>query len=80
MRLGIDRLLFKDSYEYGAALRRLSGDLAAMADLDSVGTALPLRIQHLLNLDFAALLVRDQQGLSVCGSAGDGQIRCCSTR
>jgi len=70
MRLGIDRLLFKDSYEYGAALRRLSGDLAAMADLDSVGTALPLRIKQLLNLDFAALLVRDQHGLSVCGSAG----------
>ena len=70
MCLGIDRLLFKDSYEYGTALRRLSGDLAAMADLDSVGTALPLRIKQLLNLDFAALLVRDQQGLSVCGSAG----------
>ena len=70
MRLGIDRLLFKDSYEYGTALRRLSGDLAAMADLDSVGTALPLRVKQLLNLDFAALLVRDQQGLSVCGSAG----------
>lgn len=70
MCLGVDRLLFKDSYEYRAVLRRLSADLAAMGDLDRVGTALPLRIQQLLNLDFAALLVCEQQGPAVRGTAG----------
>lgn len=69
-RRGLDRLIFKDHYDYRAALHDVSRDLTAMGDLDTVGAALPRSIQRLLNLDFAVLLVQGQQRATVCGTAG----------
>jgi len=71
-RRGLDRLIFKDRYEYRAALQGISRDLMAMGDLDAVGAALPHGIRRLMNLDFAVLLVRDWDGQEsvVGGNAG----------
>jgi len=63
-RLG-DRLLFKDSYDYRASLQDLSQGLSLVSDLDTLGTEVPGTLCRLMNLDFAALLVRDEAGLGV---------------
>jgi len=68
-RLG-DRLIFKDSYDYRASLEGLSRDLSLAGDLDTLGTRLPATLHRLMNLDFAALLVRDGDGLGVRAAAG----------
>ncbi len=71
-RRGLDRLIFKDRYEYRAALQGISRDLMAMGDLVAVGAALPQSIRRLMNLDFAVLLVRDRDGQQsvIGGNAG----------
>jgi len=69
---GLDRLIFKDRYEYRAALQGVSQDLTAMGDVDAVGAALPQSIRRLMNLDFAVLLVCNgqEQESVVGGNAG----------
>ncbi|MBA3946499.1 MAG: GAF domain-containing sensor histidine kinase [Herpetosiphonaceae bacterium] len=57
-----DRLIFKDSYDYRAALRALSHDLSAAEDLTTLGNVLPGTLCRLMNLDFALLLIKGQQG------------------
>ena len=71
-RRGLDRLIFKDRYEYRAALQGISRDLTAMSDVDAVGAALPQSIRRLMNLDFAVLLVCNgqEQESAVGGNAG----------
>ncbi len=71
-RRGLDRLIFKDRYEYRAALQRISRDLTAMSDVNAVGAALPRSIRRLMNLDFAVLLVCNgqEQESVVGGNAG----------
>jgi len=71
-RRGLDRLIFKDRYEYRAALQGVSQDLTAMGDVDAVGAALPQSIRRLMNLDFAVLLVCNgqEQESVVGGNAG----------
>ncbi len=70
----LDRVIFKDSYDYRASLEGLSRDLSLAGDLDTLGTRLPATLRRLMNLDFAALLVHDDaQGACLRGSAGIGQ-------
>lgn len=70
LRRSVDRLIFKDSYDYRASLQELSRDLSMVSDFDVLGTSLPGTLCHLMNLDFAAILVRDGDGLSARGVAG----------
>ncbi len=69
-RRGLDRLIFKDRYEYRTALQGISRDLMAMSDVDAVGAALPRSIRRLMNLDFAVLLVCKGQESVVGGVSG----------
>ncbi len=64
-----DRLIFKDSYDYRAALRQLSSDLSLAGDLDTLAASLPESLRQLMNLHFAALLVYEQTVASVRGLA-----------
>jgi len=56
LRRVLDAHLFKDAYDYRAALQGLSRDLSLVGDLDTLAAALPDRLQRLMNLDFAVLL------------------------
>ena len=60
LRRRLDRALFKDSYDYRASLQGLSQQLSLAGDLDALGGALVDQLCHLMNLDFVALLVRDE--------------------
>jgi len=67
----LDRLIFKDAYDYRSALQRLSHDLSLAGDVSVLGTSLPAELRRLINLDFVVLLVEDSSGaLAVCGTAG----------
>ncbi len=69
----LDRLIFKDLYEYREALYVVSQDLMAAGDVDGVGVALTGSIRRLMNLDFAVLLVRNgEESVVVAGQAGAG--------
>ena len=68
----LDRRVFKDAYDYRASLQGLSQELSAVRDLDILGMTLPETLRRMMNLDVAALLVRDPEGaLRVRGAAGD---------
>jgi len=56
LRRILDDRLFKDAYDYRAALQGLSRDLSLVGDLATLAAALPDRLQRLMNLDFAVLL------------------------
>lgn len=66
----LDGALFADRYEYRAALRALSDELAAAGDLEGLGTALPDRLCRLMNLRYAALLICDEDGPRLRAAAG----------
>jgi signal transduction histidine kinase len=71
LQRALDRLIFKDSYDYRASLEGLSRDLSLAGDLDTLGARLPATLRRLMNLDFAALLVHDDaRGVHVRGDAG----------
>lgn len=70
LRRGLDRLIFKDSYDYRAALQGLSRDLSVAGDLDARIESLPSRLRRMMNLDFAVLLIRAQDGFRVRGASG----------
>jgi len=71
LQRSLDRLIFKDSYDYRASLQGLSRDLSLAGDLDTLGARLPATLRRLMNLDFAALLVHDDaRGVHVRGDAG----------
>jgi len=69
----LDRLLFKDGYDYRGSLERLSRDLSLAGNLGSLGARLPGTLRQLMNLDFAVLLVHDAHGTGLCGDAGIDQ-------
>jgi len=73
LRRLLDRLIFRDSYDYRASLQQVSRDLSLAENVDTLGTALPATLRRLMNLDFAALLVRDMDGTRLCGAAGSYQ-------
>ena len=75
----IDRVVFKDSYEYRHALGELSRDLSSATNLDTLSATLPSTLRHLMNLDFALLLVHEASGARTIGSAGAYNQRCCLT-
>lgn len=58
----LDRLIFKDVYDYRVSLQRLSRDLSLASDLDTLGASLPATLRSLMNLDFAVLLVTGSRG------------------
>jgi len=62
LRRILDDRLFKDAYDYRAALQGLSRDLSLVGDLDALDAALPGRLQRLMNLDFAVLLAEGARG------------------
>ena len=67
----LDGLIFKDAYDYRDSLQRLSVDLSLAGDLATLGAVLPDTLRGLMNLDFAALLVRRPDGqLHTLGAAG----------
>jgi signal transduction histidine kinase len=70
IRQQLDYRLFKDSYNYRASLQRLSQELSLAGDLDVLGASLASTLRQLMNLEFALLLVRDEQGSRACGAAG----------
>lgn len=61
LRRRLDHAIFKDSYDYRASLQGLSQQLSLAGDLDALGGALVGQLCHLMNLDFVALLVRDER-------------------
>lgn len=67
----LDRRLFKDRYDYRASLLSLSRDLSLADDLSGFSTSLPDALRRLMNLDFAALLIREAGRPCVRGTAGD---------
>jgi len=69
----LDRRLFKDGYDYRGSLERLSRDLSLACNLGSLSARLPETLRQLMNLHFAALLVRDAHGTRLCGDAGIDQ-------
>lgn len=67
----LDRLIFKDAYDYRASLQRLSRDLSVAGDADALSAELPAALCRLMNLDFAVLLVHGMQGEPAAhGAAG----------
>jgi signal transduction histidine kinase len=66
----IDRVVFKDSYEYRHALGELSRDLSSATNLDTLSATLPSTLRRLMNLDFALLLVHEASGVRTIGRAG----------
>ena len=70
----LDRLVFKDAYEYRAALQGLSRDLSLVGDLDTLADALPRRLQRLMNLGFAVLLVDGAWGAPDMGGLHDPRL------
>lgn len=73
MQRRLDRLIFKDSYDYRASLQALSWDLSLAGDLDALGASLPSTLRRLMNLDFAVLLVHGERGSSPYGGCGTYQ-------
>jgi signal transduction histidine kinase len=73
LRRFLDRLIFKDSYDYRASLQRLSQDLSVAGDLDTLAGSLPETLRRLMNLDFAVLLVQGVRGAYARGVAGNYQ-------
>ncbi len=69
----LDRLFFKDAYDYRAALQGLSRDLSLASNSGVPDVSFAHALRALMNLDFALLLVRDPQGvLSVRDADGEG--------
>lgn len=66
----LDHHIFKDSYDYRASLQGLSRDISLVGDLDALGASLPETLRRMMNLDFAALLVRDAGVPRARGMAG----------
>jgi len=58
----LDRLLFKDAYDYRAALQGLSRDLSLAGNLGVPGASFAHALRTLMNLDFALLFARDSHG------------------
>lgn len=75
----LDRLIFKDSYDYRASLLDLSRDLSLFGDLAALGQIISATLCQLMNLDFALLVVRDAHGVQLNGSAGRYQSTLLST-
>jgi signal transduction histidine kinase len=57
----LDHVFFKDSYDYYSVLQDLSRDLSTARDIDTLGVDLLRTFWELVNVEFAALLLRDQQ-------------------
>ena len=66
----LDRLIFKDSYDYRVSLQRLSGDLSLAGDLATLAESLPETVRRLMNLRFVALVVYEGTIIRVQGIAG----------
>ncbi len=58
----LDRLLFKDAYDYRVALQGLSRDLSLAGNLGVPGASFARALRALMALDFALLLARDAHG------------------
>ncbi len=67
----LDRRLFKDRYDYGASLQALSRDLSLAGDLGGFSSTLPNALRRLMNLEFVALLIREDGRPCIHGLAGD---------
>ena len=66
----VDRIAFKDRYEYRVSLQDLSRRLSLAAGLDALVDSLPATLQRLMNLEYVSLLVQDRGRLRPLGSAG----------
>lgn len=71
LRYWTDRTLFKDNYNYRAALQQLARDLSMARDLNTLGTQLPERLQRLINVRFAVLLIREQHRTYIHAGLGE---------
>jgi len=71
-RLGgvVDRLVFKDTYDYRASLHQLTRDLSLAGDLEALGRSLPATLRRLMNLDYVVLTVRDGTSMRIRGASG----------
>jgi two-component system sensor histidine kinase ComP len=74
LRERLDRVIFKDHYDYRAALHKLSQDLSTVRELDALSQSLLGRLCRLMNLDFAVLLLAGRRGPSVYASVGSYQL------
>ena len=70
LRRWTGQLIFRDSYSYQAALQQLTHDLSMARDLDTLGAILPQRLQQLIDVEFAALLLRSTHGTAVRAGVG----------
>jgi len=69
--LGIlDRLVFRDTYDYRASIQQLMRDLSLAGDVAALGRSLPATLRRLMNLDYAVLLVHEGTGMQIRGASG----------
>jgi len=72
VRAQIDRLIYRDRYDYARTLRELGTELASIQPLDQVLSIVAQRVAEAMNLTGAAILLRQgDAGFVVRGASGD---------
>jgi signal transduction histidine kinase len=66
----LDRLIFKDTYDFRESLQQLSTDLSLAGDLDPLAESLPETLRRLMHLRFVVLLIYEGGKARVRGAAG----------
>jgi hypothetical protein len=72
IQIGIDRLFYRERFDYRQALQAFSRDLNAHLDLDHLSARLVERIHDTFEVDKVALLVPDGDGDELTVLAGEG--------
>ncbi len=72
IQIGIDRLFYRERFDYRQALQAFSRDLNAHLDLDQLSARLVERIHDTFEVDKVALLVPDDDGEELAVLAGEG--------
>ncbi len=66
----VDQYIFKDNYNYRAALRKLSRELSSASDFSTLSASLPDTLCRLMNLHFALFLIEGREVSCAYASAG----------
>ncbi|MGH2448636.1 MAG: GAF domain-containing sensor histidine kinase [Chloroflexota bacterium] len=74
LHVTLDRLIFKDSYDFRTSLQQLSSDLSAIGELDNLAESLPNTLCRLMNLRFVGLLVYEGANVRMRGIAGSAAL------
>ncbi|CAA9587616.1 MAG: hypothetical protein AVDCRST_MAG88-4222, partial [uncultured Thermomicrobiales bacterium] len=75
LRRGLERLLFRDVYDYAETLRALSTELAALIDRDTVVEHVLSRVGEVLDLRWAAIVLTPADGPATRFGWGDYPVQ-----